>query len=60
MITLYIVSTLSLIIVDNINLPKKILGICDGEGGLYAHGQIEKLKMINLIYKNIKLKLKYD
>ena len=48
------------IIIDNINLPKKILGICDGEGGLYAHGQIEKLKIRNLINKNLKLKLKYD
>ena len=48
------------IIVDNIITPKKVLGVCDGEGGLFSLNFNEKNKLIKNINKISKLKLAYD
>lgn len=48
------------LIVDDVKKPKKIFGICDGEGGLISHNFNDKKKIIKDIKTLINLKLSYD
>jgi hypothetical protein len=47
------------LIVDNIYNPKKILGVCDGRGGLQNLSNLEKKKII-LVIKKFGIKIIYD
>jgi len=48
------------LIVDDVKKPKKIFGVCDGEGGLINHNFNDKKKIIKEIKFLINLKLSYD
>tara|TARA_Y100000591_G_C21853150_1_gene713031 strand:+ start:5036 stop:6088 length:1053 start_codon:yes stop_codon:yes gene_type:complete len=48
------------IIVDNVKKPKKIFGICDGEGGFKDYNYIEKKNIIKKIRLITKINLSYD
>jgi hypothetical protein len=48
------------IVVDDVVNPKKIFGICDGEGGFIRHNFGEKKKILNNIKATIKRRPSYD
>ena len=48
------------IIVDDAVKPKKIFGVCNGEGDLVAHTFDQKKKLLKKIFLSIKKKLTYD
>ncbi len=48
------------IVVDDVVNPKKIFGICDGEGGFIRHNFDEKKKILNNIKATIKRRPSYD
>ena len=48
------------IIVDNVNKPKLIYGICDGKGNFIQLNNFQKEQEIKKIYKLTGLKLTYE
>ena len=47
-------------VVDNVNEPTTIYGVCDGEGGLINHSFVAKKKVIKNLRKIIKKNLSYE
>tara|TARA_B100000787_G_scaffold163914_2_gene146068 strand:- start:1609 stop:2667 length:1059 start_codon:yes stop_codon:yes gene_type:complete len=48
------------IIVDDVQTPKKIFGVCSGLGSLIPFTQKQKMSLVKKIKKNIKIDLTYD
>jgi hypothetical protein len=48
------------IIVDDVKMPKKIFGVCDGKGNLINYDFVQKKKLIKKIFLIVKKKLSYD
>ena len=48
------------LIVDNVKYPKKIFGICDGEGGFKNNSYFDKKSILKKIKTSIKKNLSYD
>lgn len=48
------------IILDDLTSPKKIIGICNGNGGLNKHNLREKKLILKKIKKTFKINLSYD
>ena len=48
------------IIVDDVKMPKKIFGVCDGKGNLINYNFVQKKKLIKKVFSIVKKKLSYD
>jgi len=48
------------IIVDDVQKPKKVFGVCSGFGSLIPHTQKQKRNLVTKIKKKIKIDLTYD